>query len=110
MLDSQLESLDSVQGVSPGRPPRSTGRHGQARSVAPAEQPCGHQENAIPQGLQGGGLELRRQAQPAEVGETIRAKVDGQSSGAFGHRNEPYLLGSIHSEASRCPSGALAAA
>lgn len=53
-----------MQGVFPGCLVRSAGRQSQARPVAPAEQLRRHQENALAQGLKGGSLELRRQAEP----------------------------------------------
>ena len=69
-----------MQGIVPGRLPRSAGGHGQAWAVVGAAQLCGHQEDPLAYALQRGTLKLERQAEPLEpvhqvVGQQEQMKV-----------------------------------
>ncbi len=67
----QPEPLDLVQGILPGRFAGTADRQNQPWPIVGATQQCGRQEDVVPQGLQRGVLQLRRQAESLEPVDEI---------------------------------------
>lgn len=62
----QLEPLDLVQGILPGRLAETAGRQSQPWPIFGVTQPCRHQQGVVPQGLQRGVLKFLEQAESLE--------------------------------------------
>ena len=83
-MASEFEPLDLLQGILPGRFSLTACGHGQAGAVVGAPQLGGHEQDFVPQRLQGGVLKIRRQAEPFEPVHQIVGQQEQMEVGLVG--------------------------
>ena len=80
----QLEPLDLLQGVLPGRLAGTADRQNQPWPIVGATQQCRHQQNVVPQGLQRGVLKFRGQAESLEPVDEVVPQQKQENVGLVG--------------------------
>src|SRR4029450_7959746 len=84
MRPSGVEPGDLIEGMRPSRLARAARRQEQVRTVVGATKLGRYEEDALPQGLQGRGLQLRRQAQTLETVHKVVPEQEQMEVGLVG--------------------------